>query len=73
MSPRKLSIQRGGTAVGARLARSLAVPASAYTDPALLSAVPVVETGKSGLRRERIVLEGFDVADPSNVPPGLER
>ena len=43
-------------------------PRHPYTE-ALLSAVPVVETGKAGLRRERIVLEG-DVADPSNVPPG---
>ena len=43
-------------------------PRHPYTE-ALLSAVPVVETGKSGMRRERIVLEG-DVADPSNVPPG---
>ena len=43
-------------------------PRHPYTE-ALLSAVPVVETGKSGRRRERIILEG-DVADPANVPPG---
>ncbi|MDE0142234.1 MAG: ATP-binding cassette domain-containing protein [Caldilineaceae bacterium] len=43
-------------------------PRHPYTE-ALLSAVPVVETGKAGLRRERIILEG-DVADPSNVPAG---
>ncbi|MCY3710456.1 MAG: ABC transporter ATP-binding protein [Caldilineaceae bacterium] len=43
-------------------------PRHPYTE-ALLSAVPVVETGKAGRRRERIILEG-DVADPSNVPPG---
>ena len=39
-----------------------------YTE-ALLSAVPVVETGKSKRGRERIILTG-DVADPSNVPQG---
>ena len=43
-------------------------PRHPYTE-ALLSAVPVVETGKSGKRRERIILEG-DVADPADVPPG---
>ena len=43
-------------------------PRHPYTE-ALLSAVPVVETGKAGRRRERIILEG-DVADPSNVPAG---
>lgn len=43
-------------------------PKHPYTE-ALLSAVPVVKTDKSGRRRERIVLEG-DVADPANVPPG---
>ena len=43
-------------------------PRHPYTE-ALLSAVPVVETGKAGQRRERIILEG-DVADPSNVPTG---
>lgn len=43
-------------------------PRHPYTE-ALLSAVPVVETGKAGHRRERIILEG-DVADPSNVPAG---
>lgn len=43
-------------------------PRHPYTE-ALLSAVPVVETGKTGRRRERIILEG-DVADPANVPPG---
>lgn len=43
-------------------------PKHPYTE-ALLSAVPVVKTDKSGRRRERIVLEG-DVADPANVPSG---
>ena len=43
-------------------------PRHPYTE-ALLSAVPVVETGKADRRRERIILEG-DVADPSNVPSG---
>jgi len=43
-------------------------PRHPYTE-ALLSAVPVVETGQAGRRRERIILEG-DVADPSNVPHG---
>ncbi len=43
-------------------------PRHPYTE-ALLSAVPVVETGRAGHRRERIILEG-DVADPSNVPQG---
>jgi peptide/nickel transport system ATP-binding protein len=43
-------------------------PRHPYTE-ALLSAVPVIETDRSGRRRERIVLQG-DVADPANVPAG---
>ena len=43
-------------------------PKHPYTE-ALLSAVPVIETDRSGQRRERIVLQG-DVADPANVPNG---
>lgn len=43
-------------------------PRHPYTE-ALLSAVPIIETDRSGRRRERIVLQG-DVADPANVPPG---
>ncbi|MBM4460646.1 MAG: ATP-binding cassette domain-containing protein [Chloroflexi bacterium] len=43
-------------------------PKHPYTE-ALLSAVPVIETDRSGRRRERIVLQG-DVADPANVPDG---
>jgi peptide/nickel transport system ATP-binding protein len=48
--------------------RIFAEPRHPYTE-ALLSAVPVIETDRSGRRQERIVLEG-DVADPANVPAG---
>lgn len=43
-------------------------PRHPYSE-ALLSAVPMIETDRSGRRRERIILEG-DVADPSKVPQG---
>ena len=43
-------------------------PKHPYTE-ALLSAVPVIVTDRSGQQRERIVLQG-DVADPANVPAG---
>jgi len=43
-------------------------PRHPYSE-ALLSAVPMIETDRSGRRRERILLEG-EVADPSQVPQG---